>query len=191
MPPRRTCAAMSMSKPAARSAARSAMVALEPGRITRSASPGSARAGPHAHELDDGLGSSGSRSSKLAICGRIGTAMRSRAFGLAARACDRAPAHPRPATAAHRRKNGTRPSASQPVAAAIYRHRRRQTGVGVAAKLVDQEAADQRGVGGIEHRLGADQAGDHAAAVDVADQHHRHVGGARETHVGDVVARAG
>ena len=34
--------------------------------------------------------------------------------------------------------------------------------------------------------LRADEAGDHAAAVDVADQHDRHVGGAGEAHVGDV-----
>ena len=40
----------------------------------------------------------------------------------------------------------------------------------------------------IEHRLGADEAGDHAAAVDVADHHDRHIGGARKAHVGDVVA---
>ena len=40
---------------------------------------------------------------------------------------------------------------------------------------------------GVEHRLGADQARDHAAAVDVADQHHRHVGGAGKAHIGDVV----
>ncbi len=34
---------------------------------------------------------------------------------------------------------------------------------------------------------GADQARDHAAAVDVADEHDRHVGGARKPHIGDVV----
>jgi hypothetical protein len=58
---------------------------------------------------------------------------------------------------------------------------------GIAAKLVDDEAADQRGVGGIDHRFGAHKACDHAAPVDVADQHHRHAGGACETHVGDVI----
>jgi len=35
--------------------------------------------------------------------------------------------------------------------------------------------------------LVADQARDDAAAVDVAQQHDRHIGGAREAHVGDVV----
>ena len=34
--------------------------------------------------------------------------------------------------------------------------------------------------------MGADEAGDDAAAVDVADQHHRHVGGRGEAHIGDV-----
>ena len=56
----------------------------------------------------------------------------------------------------------------------------------VAAELVDDEARDHRRVGRIDHRLGADEAGDHAAAVDVADQHDRHVGRARKAHVGDV-----
>ena len=57
----------------------------------------------------------------------------------------------------------------------------------IAAEAVDDEAHDHLGVGRIDHRLGADQAGDDAAAVDVAQQHDRHVGGAREAHVGDVV----
>ena len=59
--------------------------------------------------------------------------------------------------------------------------------VRIAAELVDDEAADQRRVVGRQHRLGADEARDHAAAVDVADQHDRHVGGAGKTHIGDVV----
>ena len=57
----------------------------------------------------------------------------------------------------------------------------------VAAEFVDEEALDQRRIVGIDHRLGADQAGDHAAAVDVADQHDGHIGGAGEAHIGDVV----
>ena len=39
---------------------------------------------------------------------------------------------------------------------------------------------------GVEHRLGADQAGDHPAAVDVADHHHWHVRRAGKAHIGDV-----
>ncbi len=58
---------------------------------------------------------------------------------------------------------------------------------GVAAELVDQEALDQRRIVGLDHRLGADQAGDHPAPVDIADQHHRHVAGTSKAHIGDVV----
>ena len=50
---------MSMSKPAARRAARSAMVDLEPGRRMRWASPGRGRAGPDAEELDLRVGGEG------------------------------------------------------------------------------------------------------------------------------------
>ena len=57
----------------------------------------------------------------------------------------------------------------------------------IAAKFVDQEPAHQRRILRVDHRLGADQARDHAAAVDVADEHDRHVGRAREAHIGDVV----
>ena len=56
----------------------------------------------------------------------------------------------------------------------------------IAAEAVDDEAHDHRRIGRIDHGLRADEAGDHAAAVDVAQQHDRHVGGARKAHVGDV-----
>ena len=39
---------------------------------------------------------------------------------------------------------------------------------------------------GLQHRMRADNTGDHAAAVDVAGEQHRHVGGGSKTHVGDV-----
>ena len=39
----------------------------------------------------------------------------------------------------------------------------------------------------IEHGLGANETGDDTAAVDVADQDHGHVGGARKSHIGDVI----
>ena len=57
---------------------------------------------------------------------------------------------------------------------------------GVAAKLVDDEAVDPRALVRLEHRVRADEAGDDAAAVDVAEQHHGHVGGRGKAHVGDV-----
>ena len=59
----------------------------------------------------------------------------------------------------------------------------------VAAKLVDEKADDHRRILGGEHRLRADDLRDDAAAIDVADQHHRRIGGARKAHIGDV-ARA-
>ena len=56
----------------------------------------------------------------------------------------------------------------------------------IAAEAVDDEAADHRSVRLVEHGLGADEARDDAAPVDVAHEHHGHVGGAGETHIGDV-----
>ena len=46
---------------------------------------------------------------------------------------------------------------------------------------------DHRGVGGVEDGVGADELGDDAAAVDVADEDDGDGGGAGEAHVGDVV----
>jgi hypothetical protein len=57
----------------------------------------------------------------------------------------------------------------------------------IAAKFVHQEALDQRRIGGIDHGFGADERGDHPAAVDVADQHDRHICCTREAHIGNVV----
>ena len=56
----------------------------------------------------------------------------------------------------------------------------------VAAELVDDEAGDVGRVLGCDDGLGAGEAGDDAAAVDVADEDDRHVGGAGEAEVGDV-----
>ena len=58
---------------------------------------------------------------------------------------------------------------------------------GIATKFVDDEPAYQACVLGLDHRFGADDAGDHAAAVDITDQHNRHIGRLREAHIGDVV----
>ena len=57
---------------------------------------------------------------------------------------------------------------------------------GIAAELVDQEPLDQRAVGGLEDGVGADEAGDDAAAVDVTHHHHRHIRGDGKPHIGDV-----
>ena len=56
----------------------------------------------------------------------------------------------------------------------------------IAAEAVDDEARDHGVVGRVDDGLRADEAGNHAAAVDVAHQHDGHVGGAGEAHVGDV-----
>ena len=56
----------------------------------------------------------------------------------------------------------------------------------VTAEAVDEEADDHRGIGGVDHGPRADEAGDDAAAVDVAEQHHGRVGGPGEAHIGDV-----
>ena len=58
---------------------------------------------------------------------------------------------------------------------------------GIAAKFVDDEAANQRRILRRQHGFGADEAGDDAAAVDIADQDDRHIRGARKSHIGDVV----
>ena len=57
---------------------------------------------------------------------------------------------------------------------------------GIATEPVHDKADDHGVVGGIDHGLGADEACDHAAAVDVAHDHHRHARCPREAHVGDV-----
>ena len=57
---------------------------------------------------------------------------------------------------------------------------------GVAAKLVHRKPPDHRGIARVQHCLGPHQLRDHPAAVDVADQHHRHRRRAGKAHVGNV-----
>ena len=57
---------------------------------------------------------------------------------------------------------------------------------GVAAELVDDEALMRAAVAPAQHRMGADEAGDDAAAVDVADEDDRNIGRLGKPHVGDV-----
>ena len=96
--------------------ARSAMVDLEPGRRMRSASPGRGVPGQMRRSSTWGSAARGSRSSKLAMRGRMGTAMRMGppvgAVGARARA----------SSAGRRRagsKKGTRPMGRQPVWSAM------------------------------------------------------------------------
>ena len=57
----------------------------------------------------------------------------------------------------------------------------------IAAKLVDDEAADQRFVLGRDHGLGTDEARNDAAAIDIADRAPPARPRAGKTHIGNVV----
>mmetsp|Transcript_4896 Transcript_4896/g.15809 ORF Transcript_4896/g.15809 Transcript_4896/m.15809 type:complete len:370 (+) Transcript_4896:2614-3723(+) len=59
---------------------------------------------------------------------------------------------------------------------------------GVAAKFVDDDPVDHRRVLGIDHRMRADDRGDHPTPVDIADQQHRHPCRSRKAHIGNVAA---
>ncbi len=141
-----------------------------PGAANRNRTPGSAR--------------SGSKSSKLEICGRRGTTItRSPDDAAGSRSSATASSAGRRAASA---KKGISPNDGQPLIASICAHPVGEQR-GVAAELVDQETAHQRRVIGVEHRARADDLRIDAAAVDVADQHDRRVRLARETHIGDIV----
>ena len=127
---------------------------------------------------------SGSRSSKLAMRAGAAPPPGGRRRWRAAARGDRAPADPRPAARARGRTRA--PSRAGEPGARRDRRDRRVEEPGIAAKLVDDEAADQAPLAGAEHRGGADDRGDDPAAVDVADQHHRHPRRDGETPIGDV-----
>jgi hypothetical protein len=56
----------------------------------------------------------------------------------------------------------------------------------IAAEFVDDETTDAFAFARLQNRVRAHQAGDDAAAIDVACEDHRNVGGLGESHVGDV-----
>jgi hypothetical protein len=56
----------------------------------------------------------------------------------------------------------------------------------IAAKLVDEEALDEGRILRIDHGFGAHELRNHPAAIDIADENHRHAFRLRETHIGDV-----
>ena len=58
----------------------------------------------------------------------------------------------------------------------------------VAAEFVDEEAADHGRVGRIDHRFRADDLGDHAAAVDIAQDDDRNIGRAGKSHIGEIAS---
>ena len=57
----------------------------------------------------------------------------------------------------------------------------------IAAELVDQKAADHRGILGIQHPLGSHDLRDDPAPVDIAHQHNRHPRRAGKAHIGNVI----
>ena len=56
----------------------------------------------------------------------------------------------------------------------------------IAAEFVDQKSGHHGGIARVQHRLCADDLGDHPAPVDISDQNHRHIRGAGKAHVGDI-----
>ena len=56
----------------------------------------------------------------------------------------------------------------------------------IAAKFVDDEPCDHRVIASLQHSLRANDLGNHSAAINITDQHHRHIGGAGKSHIGDV-----
>ena len=75
---------------------------------------------------------------------------------------------------------------SSPLRVRFERYHAAEKQVRVAAELVDDEADDGRGVLRRKRRLDAENLGENAAAIDVADQRDWAVCSAREAHVGDV-----
>ena len=171
-----------MSQPCARRKARSPRVDLEPGMMTQPRHRReSLRRRRSMIRSTPGSSLSGSRSSKFAIRDRARTADLA-AAGLArtgrAQARPRPEAHARVQTTAGRQSRASRCVGDRSITVIEQR--------GIAAELVDDEACDDCGIVGIEHALDADQLRDHAAAIDVADNDHRHVGAPRKAHIGDV-----
>ena len=185
-PPAAARARSAPSRPAARSRARSSSVAFVPGTTTRSAR--STSAGERVKRTrTPGSAPSASTSVKLLIQRSRSTATSSVSppagggvsGARASSASESSPSIQRSST------NGSTPSTGRPVRAVQVLQPRREDRR-VAAELVDHEARHERLVGGLEQRQRAEQRGEHAAAVDVADHEHRQAGGAREAHVRDV-----
>ena len=172
-----------MSQPSARRKRRSATVDFDARDQDEVGGAGSASPGSTTTTRTPGSRRSGSRSSKLAMRGSAGTAMVKRpvAFGRRSARSSPSSAGSRCGIGEPRHDAEARPAGARLDGAQALGEERR-----IAAQLVDQEAPDAPPVGRRQHRARADEAGDDAAAVDVADEHHRHVRGFGEAHVGDV-----
>ncbi len=73
-----------------------------------------------------------------------------------------------------------------PVRMRFERHHTAEEQVRVAAELVDDEADYCARVVRRERRFDAENLGEYAATIDIADQRHGAAGGARESHIGDI-----
>ena len=89
-----------------------------------------------------------------------------------------------------RGRYGTTPSTGTPVRA-VSMSSPGASRLAVAAELVDDEAGDARALVGLEQLERADERGEDAAAIDVADEQHRRVGEPRDVHVDDVARASG
>ena len=78
-----------------------------------------------------------------------------------------------------RGSHGTTPSEGQPVSRVIAA-RPSSNSAASPRNLLMMKPLDARALVRLQHRMRADDAGDHAAAIDVADQHDRHVGRLRQ-----------
>ena len=158
------------------------MVDLLPGRMTISASAGIGSPGLTKTSLTPGSMPSGSRSSKLAMRARTGTAM-TRVGRRTMRAIEidgifrRQPCRLRQPR--HDAERGPAREARDRRQALIEQSN-------VAAKLVDDEAVDPRQFVRLQNEMRAGEAGDDAAAIDVPEHHHGHVGCRGKSHIGDV-----
>jgi hypothetical protein len=56
----------------------------------------------------------------------------------------------------------------------------------IAVEIVDEKGANERCIGGVEDHECPDQRCDDAATMDVADEDDRNIGGARESHIGEI-----
>jgi hypothetical protein len=160
------------------------MVALEPGRITSAASAGQ-WAGRAARRISSMPGSA--EGVEVVEIGDAGQ-QRHRDAGLARGVRGRASSRSCASSAGRRRassgKKGTRPRGPSRCGGRSAMPSAKRGGR--RACLLTMKPWIIARIGLEHHRMRADEAGDHAAAVDIPDQHHRHVGRAGKAHIGDV-----
>jgi hypothetical protein len=163
------------------------MVDFVPGITTRPASDGIGSPGRHHHHRNARLGASAGRDRRSWRCGAASAPPRRthRPGSPTGRTASASPCDPPPAGRRFRAATARPPSEGQPVR---FRDQRESVGeeAGIAAELIDGEAADARPVGCVQHGVGSDEGRDDATAIDVADQHDGHVRCFGEAHVGDV-----